>query len=624
LALFLGLGVVPILLLGIVGYARSMRAVRGLIEAQTSAIAQQTASDLTDRFELRLSELLLLAENAETQRLYQAYSGGATLPPDSALRRAENYLSDAWALFGPSYRRIELRDLSGQRVFSLGDDALGTLPGVPLGLEDPDVSPTGRLLVPVLNLENGERVGTLVAEVHLRVVLPGETLEGAFGRSGYTVVMDREGSEILHHPSRQYVRQPLSALLGTGAWDVNPGTLTSDHGSFSFQEGDSTRIASFVSLQEPPWTVISTTTLEEFAPPFRTARQGDLLIVLLLAAVVGGAFLVTIRRTTASLEALTEASERVGKGDLDPPLPPPGPDEVGRLSEAFGLMVGQVKQMLKRVEETREMAVMGELASNVSHQIRNPLTSIKLNLQGLEEEAEAEGMSEMSTRSLGICLREVAHLEAAVRKILDLARTHPPERIETSVHGVIRDAVELLERQLAARNVEVGLNLDAPKDGVLADPEELKGVFINLLVNAEEAMPEGGMIQVTTQNPSGAESEGIIRVRVRDEGPGVGEDVREQIFRPFVTTKKDGTGFGLAVARLAVQEHQGRIHLEPAGDMEASRKLELDGAGGTHRKGATFVVELPLHRAASESEPRPPKYESPLPGRAHAGKEESP
>jgi signal transduction histidine kinase len=624
LALFLGLGVVPILLLGIVGYARSTRAVRGLLEAQTSAIARQSASDLTDRFELRLSELLLLAENTETQRLYQAHSGGPLLPLEPALRQARDYLLDAWAQFGPSYRRIELQDLKGQRVFSLGDGVFGTSPGVSQGLGNLDVSPAGRLRVPVSNLENGERIGTLLAEVHLRVVLPDEILGGAFGRSGYTVVVDREGDEILRHPRRQFVQQPLSALMGAGAWDVDPGTLRSDHGSFSFREGDSTRIASFVSLQEPPWTVISTTTLEEFASPFRSARQGDLLIVLLLATVVGSAFLVTLRRTTASLEALTEASERVGRGDLDPPLPPPGPDEVGKLSEAFGLMVGQVRQMLKRVEETREMAVMGELASNVSHQIRNPLTSIKLNLQGLEEEAETEGMSESSIRSLGICLREVAHLEAAVRKILDLARTHPPERIETSVHEVIRGAVELLEKQLAAQDVIVGLRLDAPMDRVLADPEELKGVFLNLLVNAEEAMPEGGMIHVTTQNPSGAEWEGIIRIRVRDEGPGVPEALGEQIFRPFVTTKRDGTGFGLAVARLAVQEHQGRIHLEPSGGSDSRKKSGLARGPAAHRKGATFVVELPLHRAAPDSEGLPPMHAFPLPTRAHIGREGSP
>jgi signal transduction histidine kinase len=313
---------------------------------------------------------------------------------------------------------------------------------------------------------------------------------------------------------------------------------------------------------------------------------------------------VTLRRTTASLESLTEASERVGRGDLSPSLPPPGPDEVGRLSAAFRLMVGQVREMLRRVEETRQMAVMGELASNVSHQIRNPLTSIKLNLQGLEEEAKAEGMSELSTRSLRICLREVANLEEAVRKILDLARTHPPRQVETSLHDVISESLELLQSQLDAKGVRMETALLAAEDRVLADPEEIKNVFVNLLVNAQEAMPEGGTVHVTTENPLETEPDGTvdvgwettIRVSIRDEGPGVPEEVREQIFRPFVTTKPDGTGFGLAVARLAVQEHRGRIHLESGGGVRSEERGIAPGRSdrGVPAGGATFVVEIPL------------------------------
>jgi two-component system, sporulation sensor kinase E len=182
----------------------------------------------------------------------------------------------------------------------------------------------------------------------------------------------------------------------------------------------------------------------------------------------------------------------------------------------------------------------------------------------------------------------------------------------------------LLETQLTAGAVEVDFTLDAREDRVLADPEELKGVFINLLVNAEEAMPEGGMIHVTTQNPSGPEWEGIIRVRMRDEGPGVPEALGEQIFRPFVTTKKDGTGFGLAVARLAVQEHGGRILLEPPGNLEVGKRSALATAQRAHGQGATFVVDLPLSPAASESEIRGPGRQVPSSHRTHQGKDRSP
>ncbi len=587
LVLFLGLGVVPILLLGVLGYARSMRAVHGLLEAQTSALAHEAASEIRDRYELRLSELLLLAENAETQRLYQAHSGRNPQLSDSTLRQAERYLAEAWARFGGSYGDIQLRAAEGQPVLSLGSG--GGLDTFEAGaaLEPLGISPTARLRIPVPDLETGERIGTVEAAVRLRIVLPLEILETVFGTSGYTVVMDRSEGEILHHPSRRFVNQPLSSLLGSGSWGVDPQILGADSGSFSYREADSSRVASFVSLETPPWTVISTASMDEFAPPFRGARRGDLLIVLLLAALVAGVFLVSTRRAMASLEALTKASERLGKGDLAPPLPPSGPDEGGRLSAAFGLMVGEVRQMLHRVEETRQMAIMGELASSISHEIRNPLTSIKLNLQGLDQEAQAEGMSDSSVRSLRICLREVAHLEEAVRKILDLARTHPPVKVETSLHDTLSEAVELLQTQLDSHRVEVQVGFKAADDLVLADPEELKSVFVNLIVNAEEAMPEGGTVTIITENPSGEGSEGTIRVRVTDQGPGVPEEVREQIFRPFVTTKTEGTGFGLAIARLAVPEHEGRIRLEAGAESDR-------GAN----QGATFLVELPLHRSS--------------------------
>lgn len=587
LALFLGLGIVPILLLGGIGYARSMRAVRRFLEDQTSTVALQVASELEDRYERRLSELLLLVENAETQRLYRVRSDPDQGPTDSALLAVDQYLSAAWARLGGSYRLIELLDLDDRSIYSVGSP---NGPGRAMSAVAPDPSPGARLRIPVRDLDTGEETGVLSAEVLLPAVLPTEALEASFGRSGTSAVLDRREGVILHHPSRRFVHQPLSTLLGPIAWDVDPETFASGSGTFHFHRADSTYVASFVSLEDPPWTVVSTAALDEFAPPFRGARRGDLLIVLLAAALVGGAFVVTTRRAMAALESLTDASERVGRGDLDPPLPPAGPDEVGRLSAAFRLMLDQVRHMLRRVEEAREMAVMGELVSSVSHQIRNPLTSIKLNLQGLEEEARSEGMSEPSIHSLQICLREVGHLEEAVRRMRALARTHPPQRVETSLHALLVQSVELLRSQLEARGVTVEMRLDASRETVLADPEELKGVFVNLLVNAEEAMADGGSVYVTTSNPPRAGMDGTILVEVRDEGPGVPEEARERIFRPFVTTKKDGTGFGLAIARVTVQEHLGTIRVGPDGP------------------GATFQVELPLAPASdatSRGEERP-------------------
>jgi signal transduction histidine kinase len=341
-----------------------------------------------------------------------------------------------------------------------------------------------------------------------------------------------------------------------------------------------------VSLASPDWTVVSSASLDEFAPPFARTRLINMAVVLAAAAAVGAAFLVTTRRMTRSLADLTTAADEVASGNFSPRLPPPGSDEVGKLSTAFGLMVSEVQEMLRRVRESRHMAVIGQFASQLSHEIRNPLTSIKLNLQSLERDVAAKRIPEDSARPVDICLREVTRLDRVVRGVLSVARTRPAVRERGSVHDAVQGALEVLWPQLEAQGVAVVRDLSAARDVVLCDAEQLKGVFLNLFLNGAEAMPQGGTLRVLTETAADGEvGKQVIRVRVADEGQGVPFDLREKIFEPFFTTKGEGTGFGLTLAQHAVEEHEGMLRLE-------------DGGASA---GAVFVVELPLAETESES-----------------------
>jgi signal transduction histidine kinase len=149
----------------------------------------------------------------------------------------------------------------------------------------------------------------------------------------------------------------------------------------------------------------------------------------------------------------------------------------------------------------------------------------------------------------------------------------------------VADALEILRAQIAEQTIDVQEELKASRDTVWGDPEQLKGVFLNLILNAAEAMPDGGTLRVSTENRSAPhEPAQAIRVRVADEGPGVPPELRERVFEPFFSTKAEGVGFGLALAQHAVETHNGTLTLE-------------DRAG----TGAVFVVELPLAAAGSES-----------------------
>lgn len=590
LTLFALLGVLPVLVLGVFGYVRSMAAVESLLEEETAAIARRIVSDLQERYTLRAGELQLVAGNVETEGLYRAHAASLDALDSVALGAAQIYLSSLWALFRPSYHWIEFRDSAGVRIYVMGDvgsvtTGLGMVeresppadPAIPGHPPDRDVV---ELEFPVTVPPRNDTVGTVVAAVRSGALLSDELLGTTFGRAGYTTLLHRSRGTVIRHPSRRFLNQPTERLVSRDAWNVDPAVLASDSGSFTYRENDSLRAASFINAPSPPWTIVVSAAVDEFASPFARMRSVNLAVMLLVAAAIGLSFFLMTRRATLSLEQLTAAADDVARGELSPRIPGGGSDEVGRLSRAFGLMVEEVRKMLGTVVEARHMAVVGEFASRVSHEIRTPLTSIKLNLQELGRDAEQGRIPEDSAPVVRICLREVERLDRAVSSVLSMVRTHPPSRQRLSLHRILADATEAVRPQLQQDNVRVGHRFGAVRDEVLGDPRELEGVFVNLLVNAGEAMPGGGTVRIETETRDMARSGvRIIRVRVSDEGPGVPDEIRGKIFRPFVSTKPDGTGFGLAVARRTLEEHGGRIDLDPAsGDCV----------------GATFIVELPL------------------------------
>lgn len=578
LALFSLLGVLPVLALGIFGYVRSMQAVEGLLEKETTTIARRIASDLSERYALRAAELQLVAGNVETEALFQAHALGLDASNSEAFAGADAYLSSVWALVRPSYRSIELQDAAGRGLYVMGErEETGDAPGSG-GLHPP--GEVVELEFPVTMAPGSDTVGMVVAAVRPGALLSEELLGTTFGRAGYTILLHRGKDAVIHHPSRRMLNQPTDRLFSQDGWDENPVVLAPDSGSFTYRENDSLRVASFLNVESPPWTVVVSSAVEEFASPFARMRSVNLIVMLLVAAAIGIFFPLMTRRATLSLEQLTLAADDVARGELSPSIPEGGSDEVGRLSHAFGIMVEEVRKMLEQVEETRHMAVMGEFASRVSHEIRNPLTSIKLNLQQLKRDVEEGTIPEESAPEVHICLREVERLDRAVSSVLSMVRTHSPIRELCSLHGILADATEAVEPQLSQGNVVIEHSFEAAQDGVLGDRRDLEGVFVNLLVNAAEAMPEGGTVWMETENRHGpSPSPGTIRVRVLDEGPGVAPEIRGKIFRPFVSTKEEGTGFGLAVARRTVEEHRGRID------------LDSDSPAG---RGASFFVEFPL------------------------------
>jgi signal transduction histidine kinase len=598
LSIFIALGALPLLTLGVLSYRQSTKALEDLLAARTGAIASRAGGTLAERYARSLSDLMFLANNAETQRLLGATSRPNAPLHDSTHAEILGFLDAAWGAVGSSWSWVEIRDTRGAVIHRLGDS-----PSQPESFRagDPLVSRLDYLVTrPIAGpgTENNTELGSIRGSLLLQEVLPRGELSAGLGEFGYSVVVDRASDRVLFHPRVTGRRQSLNRLLGPNEWDLEPESLTQSNGRFEYSEDGTERIASFISLDDPPWTIISSESLDEFAAPFARTGTFNLLIVLLVTATITTAFLVLTRRATDSLNLLTDAADEMAGGNMDPPLPPGGGDEVGRLSAAFSIMVNQVRSMLRRVEESRHMSAIGEFAAQLSHEIRNPLTSIKLNLQRLDRGVKDAKIPEEFSKAVQLSLKEANRLDGTVRGVLSISRTKAPQRDPESLHEILRSALDALSPQMEAEEIRVETELSAEHDTVLGDRELLKGAFLNLFLNSVEVMDCGGTLRVLTANAGGERGAGEplnlessprqstvpihgrrIFVQISDDGPGVPEDLRNSIFDPFFTTKEGGSGFGLPLAVRVMEEHSGTLTLA---EVEPSRK------------GAAFHVVLPL------------------------------
>lgn len=546
LAMYFGLALLPMVLVGAGSYVQSVRSLASLVQAKLQATADQASLEIASRRRALESSLQMLGASRYAQGLMASGQAGAAPRPDSYL----------WSVIGPSFGRVEFRTSSGAVVAELVGEAQAA---------SSSCAASDQVAIGVPLAGEGGPTGEVIGHVPLRSLLPDQALQVRIGRTGQTLVADRRTGEVLYD-----ARCASGAVGGTRMIDFS--RVTGD--VITFDEGDVEKTAAFSVVEGLPWVVLSGVDVAEFTGPYANAQLLYFGVVIFIVTLAGCAFLILAQHFMTGLEEVTAAAERIGEGDLTPWLPPPGVDEVGKLSHAFATMLSRIKVTMKQNEMARQMAVVGELASQLSHEIRNPLSSIKLNLQSLEREAKRGVVASDLRQVLQMCVREIGRLDEAVKSVLELGR---PRRIEPrpiSLDALVDDSLALLGPRLRRQSITLERQCGADNTMVLADVSQLSGVFVNLFLNAADAMPGGGTLRVTTEFGGGNE----VRVRVADTGPGIKPESRDLIFQPFFTTKASGSGIGLPLALQTIRAHGGRLYFE--------KRSELD-------PGAEFVVALP-------------------------------
>ncbi len=296
-----------------------------------------------------------------------------------------------------------------------------------------------------------------------------------------------------------------------------------------------------------------------------------LLVWVGFTVFLGAGVALYARRLLRPLEQVTERAKVVAGGDFTPQAPHASNDEIGDLSRTFEAMVAEIARVNHELLESERLATIGKMAAHVTHEVRNPLSSIALNLELLEEELPQEG----EARTLFVAIRkEVERLTELTEQYLTVARRRDPNFALEDVGEVVAEALEFMTPELRRHDVVVAAAFADDLPAVRLDEGQIRQVVHNLLRNARQAMPSGGDLKVTV---AASDEPGWVDIDVADTGAGMSEETRARLFEPFFTTRNHGTGLGLAISRHIVEAHGGQIHCEP---------------NAPH--GTRFVVRLPI------------------------------
>src|SRR5215467_12907709 len=313
-------------------------------------------------------------------------------------------------------------------------------------------------------------------------------------------------------------------------------------------------------------------------------RHTVLLVAGAGAVAICGALLVVLTYTVQGpMVELQEKIAHLGEGDLSVSVSfAQRNDEIGDLGRNFNQMVRQLRESrieiehLHRTQMSRaeHMATLGEMATGLAHEIRNPLAGIAGVIEIIGRDLPSTSPARAVVKDVR---QEIARINHIVTDLLQTARPHPPRVHTSDLNTTVEHAVMLGRQQALAKSVEIALRKDPSLPEVEHDSDQIHQVLLNLLLNALQAIDEPGSITVTLERRGDT-----AVVKVADNGRGISPDHLPNIFRPFFTTKGDGTGLGLSLARRIVEEHHGRIEV-----------------ASTPGKGTTFSIVLPLKQTSA-------------------------
>jgi len=437
-----------------------------------------------------------------------------------------------------------------------------------------------RLATPIRD-PNGRPRGVLCATVSTQTILE-RVLRVQLGESGECYLVDKAGTFLTHKDPQRILNENIAQS------DSFTHIFDSANGQPIYEDYRGIHVlGASRSLQGIDWHVVVEQDRDEaFFDSDRLQRNIYVAVALTVVGSVGLSALLAWY-VASPIRTLSEAARTLARGDFEHAILDARTtrrDEIGALYAAFEHMADQLKDRhstletrvglteveLQKVEaelkETLEaaarserLAALGRLASGVAHEIRTPLTSLKLFLQSAQEEI---AFSPDNSEDYRIAMRQVARIEKTINHFLDFARPQEPVISDFDFVQLAEDVLEVIRPRANQQEVEIHECITPELPKVKGDAHQLGEVLVNLLVNALDAMPDGGRMTISiaaeTTEP-GSIAPTWVRIDVSDTGPGIQQKDLDRLFEPFFTTKASGSGLGLAIIRGTIESHAGSV-----------------------------------------------------------------
>jgi len=469
----------------------------------------------------------------------------------------------------------ETLNYSGEEFFKKAVN--GTISYSDIYISD-TLMPSMKISSPVLKLN--QIVGVLVAEISVRYLW--EVVNNIkIGETGHAYIVDKYGTVIAHSQIERVIKHENFSHIPIIKKLLKTGPLTDEYAD----ENGLRVLGSGTIVRNLGWGIVVEQSAKE---AFSLVRKiNSITIVLLIVAV----FTVTLigilraRKIVAPIKQLIHRARKVALGDLSGSIDVSTNDEIGELADSFNTMTSSLKDAQERLIQNERLAILGRISSIIAHEIRNPLEAIKGASVYLKDKyTEDEAIKKFS----GIIIQESENLNNFVTEILNSTREIRLEFMTTNINAILKNTCQLISKDSRFEKIKIVKEFDKTIPNSLLDPEYLQMAFLNILINSMQAISEGGEIKIRTKkrvlsdndnsNLSATEQKKeYIETSVQDNGNGISDEIKAEIFKPFFTTKKSGSGLGLSHSYEIIRQHHGNLDLE-------SKKGQ----------GTNIIVQLPL------------------------------